>query len=177
MQMKTRTGHFSKQLAVEMNMLQPRLTQQELERQVGLSQSAVSQYLTGSRLPDAGAIHRLATRWPTENGGMQLLIAYLYDIIDSAGRPDEIRIVPFRDAQRAPPQLAHDLDVLRLAGTNLKNVRRLIHDVAELVSRIDIRRATAPLEKRCRRRPKVQSHGESHSEANGGEQSARGYGS
>jgi len=111
-----------------------KLTQRDLAPTLGLSQSVLSTYLSGTRYPDDSGIHALCSRWPDKYAGLRILIAHLHDRIKVAGRTGEVTV----EADHKRPVRADveaDLETLRAEAyrPDYDDVRHLIHDLAELI--------------------------------------------
>ena len=116
--------------------LDTKRTQRDLAPHVGIRQNVLSTYISGTRYPDDAGLRALCTRWPDPRAGIRILLAHLQDRINTAGRPGEITVSPVdKEARPVRAEVEADIATLRAEAyrQNYADVRRLLHDLAELI--------------------------------------------
>lgn len=104
----------------------------------GIHQVTVSRACSGERL-SVESLKALCTKQPNPRDGLELLLAHLRDEVDRAGRHQtEVKI----DADTATPD--SDIRLLEAQAREDKELRAILHDLAQLVRAMHRKLAARP---------------------------------
>jgi transcriptional regulator with XRE-family HTH domain len=123
----------------------PRIQQADAARRLGVSQSGISNYLNGKRMPDLPVLKTLAEKWYSSSEAIELVCAYLRDAIEYAGvNPTQIVLHPAnQQLVEDDSQLVRDIVTIKEAAMSNPPTAAMVHSMAELIRRTQVSRLVA----------------------------------
>lgn len=131
--------------AIQTALYETGMNQEQLARNMGVSQAAISKILSGNRRPSASTMNAMCTALKSKNyhQAVLVLIGSLEDWIEDSGMLiSDVDISPARRKAPGRADIEKYIDIVRAGAVKSRETASLLKDLAWLISHADLEEHT-----------------------------------